>query len=479
MKNGPHRITIDLKRVLAIICVFLVTLTCITVSLFTIFSSLNESSLFFGGLSNMPLIYEKDDGIYINKIGEEYSYKLIDATCSKSQFSKDQKRIYLLCNNDLLYINFNEINYDDMLSSKTLIASDVDDFECSSDGRFAIFKKGHSLYYYKTNSKPKLLANNVFSDAYINGEDGNIIYTIYNSDLCVYNTTKDKTIRTKDISVYKFKNNNSEKLYFIKSGILYYKDKDETPEYITNNISGIISTNSGLFAISKIENTNSIYKINGTKISLVDNNVFEITEDFGTFLIYKKETERGYETRCLDKGGKTFELFDKNSSASNYTITNDGKYVFAIINYGHNPNVLVKYSLTPNGVTNREIIEDNVFEYSLIDNNAVVYSVEDGVFLYENNKSILLSKYNVSDIVCTEDSVYITESADGKNFNILRVKNGSVQFLAENTSGIYDALTSSAIAYLKDDELYFKHGTNEHNLINNNVKSLIKTTKYN
>lgn len=473
------KIALIIRRAIIICVVLIIVIICTILSLRTIFSSLDESSLFFGGLSNMPLIYERNDGLYINKIGEDKSFQLSHSLCSKSQFSNDRKRIFLLCENTLEYINFNELNFDDIKSSKTKIDSDVDDFICDRDGRFVVYKKGHSLYYAKPGKKPKLLSNNVFGIPYINEADGNIVYTKYNSDLYVYNINKNKTVKTKNISYYKFKNDDSQKLYYLKSGILYYRDKSNTPVYITNNVSNIISVDSGLFAVSKNENLYSIYKINGTKLSLVDENISEISDDFGTYLIYKKNTEDGFETYCLNRGGKTFELFDKNSSASNYTITPNGKYVFAVIEYMDNPDILVKYSLTLNGVSDREIITDNISDYSLLENGAIIYTDSEGTYLYENNKHILLSKYKVFETVCIDDSIYISESADGENFNILRLKNGSVQFLAENTSGTFDALTSSAISYVKDDELYFKHGTQEASLINNNVKHLLKTTKYN
>ncbi len=478
MKPNSERELHSPVRIIIAIVVFIIVLIAISLSVSTVLTSINGTSLFYyGGVYNNPLVYQKEDGIYVYNLGQNSSYKIDNTLCDKSQFSKDGKRLYILSRGNLSYINFNEANYEEINPVK--ISSDVTDFVASEDGRYCIFRVGqHSLYLYKENSESRLLANNVFSDFYINETDGNVVYTIYNSDLCVYNVRKNHTIRTNNVNYYIFENNNSQKLYFLRGDTIYKKDKTNEPVTISKGMTNLISVDTGIFGLSERNGVFILYKISGNTASVLDRNIIEISDDFGKQLIYKRRTPGGYETCCLEKSGKSLKIFDDDTKAENYTINKNGDSLYAIINYKNNPSVLCHFSLTASGVSDRKIIAEDILSYRLLDDGSVIYTNNNGTYLYHSNKSTLLSTISVTDITTIGDSVYMSERTEPDTYDILRVKNGAVQFLAENTTGDFDALTASDILYIKEGDIFFKHGTEESRIIDNNAKSIIKTTKY-
>jgi len=436
---------------------------------------------YYGELANQPVLYTKDDGVYIHKLGEDRSYHITQQSPSHSQFSKDGKRIFMLCGKKLLYINFNNMNYSDIASSVHTIDENVTDFSCSTDGRYIAYRKGqHSLYACKADDKPFLIANNVFGNFFINETDNNIIYTVYNSDLCIYNINRHSVIRTDDVDFFKFKNNYSNKLYYLSDDTLYYRENNNTPQFIATNMTGIFNIDSNIFTVSQRNNSLLyIYKIENNKVKLIEQNVSDITDNFGSSVIYKRKTKKGFETCLLNKNGNSFRLFTENSAASNYTVSEDGKTLYAVMDYHTGENTLMKFTVNEKGINERTIVAEDVLSYILLKNGNTVYITSSGAYLHTGKKSILLSTYDIYDVTLSEDVVYFAESADNINFNVLRVKNGSVQFLAENSSEEFHNLTSSDIIYIQNDNLYFKHGNEDSKLIDNNAKSLLKPTKYN
>ena len=469
------------RRPLAVFIVFFIILGSIFLAFHNIIYILKSNSMFYyGELANQPVLYTKDDGIYIHKLGEDNSYHITEKTPEKSQSSKDGKRIFILCGKNLLYINFNDMNYSDIRSSVHTIDQNVDNFICSRDGRYVSYLKGHSLYGYKAGEEPFLIANSVFGDFFINDTDGNIIYTVYNSDLCVFNINQRSVIRTNNVDYYEFKNGASNKVYYLSRNKLYYRENNNTPEFIAGNMSNMFSAGDGIFTLSvKANDVRNLYKIDNKKARLIEKYVSDITDDFGSSVIYKHKSKNGLETRLLNSSGNTFRLFGETSAASNYTVSKDGTSLFAILDYHTGENVLMNFTLNNKGINERTIVAENVYSYILLENGNTVYITNHGAYIYTKGKSLLLSTFNIHDVIMTEDSIYVTETADDSNFNILRVKNGSVQFMVENASNEFDYLTASDIIYIQNGNLYFKHGNEDSKLIDNNAKSILKTTKYN
>ena len=480
--NGKLKKRVSIGRFFAALVVFVIVGWCVYGAFNNVVSIIRNNSMFYyGELSNQPVLYTKDDGVYIHKLGEDKSYHITATSPSHSQFSKDGKRIFMLCDKKLLYINFNDMNYHDIASSVHTIDENVTDFSCSTDGRYISYRKGrHSLYACKTGEKPFLVANNVFGRFFINETDNNIIYTVYNSDLCVYNINRHSVTRTNNVDLYEFKNNYSNKLYYLSDDTLYYRENNNTPQFIAANMTCIFNIGSNIFTISQRNNSLVyIYMIENNKVKLTEQNVSDITDDFGSSVIYKRKSKKGFETCLLNSDGKNFRLFTENSAASNYTVSEDGKTLYAVMDYHTGENTLMKFTVNEKGINERTIVAEDVSSYILLKNGNTVYITSSGAYMHTGKKSILLSTYDIHDVTMSEDAVYFAETADNSNFNILRVKNGSVQFLVENSSEAFHTLTSSDIIYIQNDNLYFKHGNEDSKLIDNNAKSLLKPTKYN
>lgn len=474
--NAPVRDMVILHTIILLI-VSAITLTGLIIAAINVYSSVKGDRLFNDYFSNQPIVYAKEDGIYFHNLGNSQSYELSEAACDKSLFSADGKRIFILSGKELLYLNCNKIDYDNFNSSVIKIDTGIDDFECSTSGRFAVYLKQSSLYACSPGNTPFLICENVLPDFSVNDSDNSVIYKTSSGDLGIYDITSQKNVLIKNISDYELSNGKTQKIYYISNNRLFLYEKNKENKLIHENINDIFSCGSSIFALIYRSEYMSLYAVSPAGIQLIEKKIDGAPEIYKNFFIYKRITGFEKETRVITKNSINFNLFDTGSAAKNINITDDGQFLYALMQYRKSLCSLMKFKIDKNGISERIILSDNCSDYTLFENGSIIFKNSYGTQLCSNNKTTLITPYSLYDMSCHGNTIYAIEGTPDDYFKLLRIKNGSVQLLDENVSGDYIALSSSEALYIKNDALYSRYGNQESILIDNNVKSIIKNEK--
>ncbi len=460
---------------LILIIVAAVTLTGIIIAAVNVLSMIKEDKMFYDYFSNQTIVYEKNDGVYLHNLDNLKTHELSGNTCKKAISSADKKKMFILSGNELIYLNFNKINYD-VSSSLMKIDDNVTTFDASKNGRVVAYLKNSGLYTSVSGKEPFLVCEQSTDDFSISSQGTSIIYRTSDGALGIFDTNKNKDFRIPDVSDFEI-DAKSKTLYYISENKLFYCTKDKQFVELNDNTSDIFSLNSMVYALIHRSDYSSLYSVSQKGLHLIETKISAPPELNDNFFVYKRITQYGTETRVITEKNLNFNMFDSGSDARDITLTNTNTALYALMQYRESASSLMEFQLNKNGINERNVLSDNAYNYTLLANNSIIYADIYGTHLYSNGKSQLITPYQLKNIVCISNTIYATECIDENYFRLLRIKNNSVQPLDENIAADFYALSSTDVLYLKNGALYYKHDNEQSIVIDNYVKNIIKHEK--
>lgn len=190
--------------------------------------------------TSQPLIYNTSSGIVL-KVNNGKSFDVRNDTYN-SEFSavvrsaSMGKSIFFICENkksgesDLCYYNVN-------IDSIKLIDTGVGDFKINPDGKYALYRKGSSLYFSDLETK-SLIADNV-TEYYLNKNNQAItFFTLDNADMYVCSTAKGQKpqLIAEDITKVISPKDDHTNVIYLKDSNLYSKEYGKDEILLTENV---------------------------------------------------------------------------------------------------------------------------------------------------------------------------------------------------------------------------------------------------
>jgi hypothetical protein len=393
--------------------------------------------LFFRG--SKPIVYEKDDKLYVKQLGGLGTYIIEDYIHTK--FHSDQYDFLISEDGTVAFYtsrsdqHYNELCYLQMLKtykeshvSGVRISGNIWEYSVSENFDYAVFlEEDKTLCCWDLTSKTKIAQN--VSDFKLGKQNSGVVYQNDNGIFYwdVTNQGEHEMVTPSTEAVILPGNYIFTKIYYKENGQIYYKEKGKNPVLLAPNGGDLLGE--GDCIVREIPEQEEVLRVEPSQ--------------YPPFML---SIRSGLSYRISEEGNYCY-VVEKNKDSKEYIL-------------GREPNILARYTITKDGVTDRTVIADNVWKIISAKADAVIFEQGRHYGAYIDGAYVELGYRELNEPnqtpVYADGIIYYYE--DYYQGILARLQNGEKQVIDDGVSAFYP-LDAKNVLYIKDVDSETKQGT--------------------